>query len=442
MATKATGTWLLKSAPAYTFGGRLADAAYPCGHLILEMGTDKASEISMQAISGATVSDFNKYTALLASEGFTPIFENALEKNRFATFEKVGIRVLVSYFANDKRLTVTEDHSPHAAAALSDTAAGDGRCEFFAYGLNMDPGGHHDRKQFAHLNTSGYPNCGMLLAMTCGDGRVIVIDGGYAYQLDKNGAIGALDRFLHQITGKDEDEVVTVAAWYVTHNHPDHHQGFTYLLKSFPTRYRVERIIGNIPDTSAFPKMSIAGLTSLGEVVREQSPDCREAKVHTGDVITLGNVTLEVLYTHEDAVHGETGEKRVKDFNDTTTVIKATLGKETPMTVMILGDISELSEERMVMAFTKKTLKCDIAQEAHHNFNYITELYRLISAPVMCFIQTEYGTIKTEKLAEHAAAAKKYSKKYYYNGDITKTVGFAKIDGKVKEVYRYLSYHE
>ncbi len=442
MTAQAQGTWHLAHTPAYTFGGRLADAAYPCGPLILELGTAQKSSTDMQIISGATVSDFEAYIVLLKSEGYTLIDENAMEDNRFVQFEKAGMRVLVSLFANEKRLTVTEDHTPHTAKALSDPRES-GRCEFFMYGLNMDPGGHDHRcgpRLDGELNTTGYPNCGMLLAMSCGDGRVIVIDGGWSTQLDKNGAIGALDRFLHRVAGKGEEDKVTIAAWYVTHNHPDHYQGFALLLKSFPDHYRVERIIGNIPATAIYEKMNMAGLTELSALVRAQSPDCREVKLHTGETIILGGVTLEVIYTHEDAADSETGGKRVKDFNDTCTVIKATLGKKNPMMVMILGDVSHVGEEKMTQAYTQRTMHCDIVQQAHHAWNNVPELYRLIAAPVMCFIQAEHGTVKNEKVAAYTAAAKQYSKKFYYNGDVTKTVGFAKLRGRVDEVYRYLDY--
>ncbi|MBQ9802174.1 MAG: hypothetical protein IJW51_03795 [Clostridia bacterium] len=431
---------LFDELPLWRGNGRVAKACYPCGPLVTELDRAPAFEAQMRIIIGVTPTDGTRYAAALAANGFTCFFENTVEKNRFSKYKKGDISVHLGYLAREKRLYVIKERAAHTAPDICDPTNASRPCEFFVYGLNMDPGGHHPAKQFAHLNTTGYPNCGMLLAITTGDGRVIVIDGGYAFQIDKNGCTDEIDRFLHRITGKSEQETVTVAAWYVTHNHPDHYQGFTHLLKTFPDRYRVERLIGNIPDTAAFPKMSTVGLTTLAEVLHEQQHDCCEVKVHTGDRITLGEVTLDVLYTHEDAVQGESSTTPIKDFNDTTTVIKATLGQKDPLTVMILGDISELSEARMLAAYTKKTLKCDIAQEAHHNFNYITELYRLIAAPVMCFIQTEFGCVKTEKLAEHAAAAKKYSKRYYYNGDITKTVGFAKKDGKITEIYRYIHY--
>ena len=442
MTTQEKSTWQLKNAPVYAFGGRLSDAAYPCGPLILELDGETRSPAAMQIVRGATRADFAAYTARLQEEGYTSLGVREIEENRFAKFKKNGTRVLVSHFAKENRLTVTEEQTPHTAEALCDPAEG-GRCEFFMYGLNMDPGGHDHRcgpRLDGELNTTGHPNCGMLLAMTTGDGRVIVIDGGWQTQLDKNGAIGTLDRFLHRIAGKGEGEKVTIAAWYLTHNHNDHLQGFLHLLTSFPEQYTVERIIANVPDTAVFESMNIDDITALCRVIKEQSPACREVKVHTGDVLTLGGVTLEVLYTHEDAADSETGGKRVKDFNDTCTVVKATLGNKKPMTVMILGDVSHIGEEKMTTAYTKKTMHCDVVQQAHHAWNNVPDLYRVISAPIMCFIQAEYGTVKTERVAEWTANAKKYSKKFYYNGDVTKTVGFARVRGKVKEVYRYLDY--
>ena len=41
---------------------------------------------------------------------------------------------------------------------------------------------------------------------------------------------------------------------------------------------------------------------------------------------------------------------------------------------------------------------------------------------------------------KNSDAVKPYSKKFYYNGDITKTVGFAVKDGRICEIYKYNKY--
>ena len=169
------------------------------------------------------------------------------------------------------------------------------------------------------------------------------------------------------------------------------------------------------------------------EAVKIHYPDVIDYKLHTGDRITLGDITLNVLYTHECATD-RNGVTQVVDFNDTTTV--AVLESK-GMRVMILGDISELAEDKIVTSYTKETLHSDIVQVAHHNFNHLVKIYKPIGAPIACFTQTLEGTRKNESTRANAKPVLETSSVFYYNGDITKTVGFGVKDGEVKEIFRY-----
>ena len=143
---------------------------------------------------------------------------------------------------------------------------------------------------------------------------------------------------------------------------------------------------------------------------------------------------LQKLLNQNGYTLDEDGKTLVSDYNDTTTVIRADVGD---MRVMLLGDISELAEERIISYYTSETLGADIVQVAHHNFNHLIKIYEPISAPIACFTQTLEGTRKNESTRANAKPVLETSKEFYYNGDITKTVGFGMKDGKVENTFSY-----
>ena len=437
MKSSIQGIELISGFPCYLGGGRVSEAVYPCGTLLRHMNSDVHPEAKMRVIEDASKEDFYIYCEALMNAGFTPERQNRQEDNYFSVMALDRRRVYLSYMGRRARLSVIEDHlSIVSAKELSYEAEGDRSGEFFMYGLNMDPGGYNPGKD-ATYNTSGYVNCGMLFAIRCSDGKVIVIDGGHRNQF-RSGAIDELDRFLHRIADKNEDEKVSVAAWFMTHSHDDHIDGFRMLLEKHGDKYVLERVLCNMPSAEICPKENMdPPIRELARLIYEKYPDCKEIKLHTGERIQLADVTLDVLYTHEDLVYSGDRRASVGAYNNTSTVINATVGG---MSVLILGDLDRSGEKRICAAYSEETLKSDIVQQAHHNWNHLSEIYRLANAPIACFAQTEEGTVKNEMAIENSNEVKKYSSQLYYSGDATRTVGFARREGEIKLVYKYRSY--
>ena len=403
---------------------------YNAGSLSLDGLTEGARTETARLFVGVDACEVDNYIKSLQEGGYSVVYDRKIEGQRYVSLSSAeGLIHLSNY--DDGSLIVTRELNAISTEELSYTSKECGSAAFYMYGVNMDPGGYNPSLDFSKEdNTSGFVNCGMLLAIRSSDDSIIVIDGGKASQFP-GGGIPTLNRFLHKIARKSLGEVVRISAWFISHAHDDHYEGFAAMLDRYHEQYNLERIISNFPErkVASFPKK----FPLVVETVRAHFPDVIDYKAHTGDVITLGDVRLNVLYTHENTLN-DAASTLVEDYNDTTTVIRADVGD---MRVMILGDISELAEERIVGYYTSETLRSDIVQVAHHNFNHLVKIYEPICAPIACFTQTLEGTRKNESTRSNAKPVLETSKEFYYNGDITKTVGFAMVDGKVAKTFSY-----
>lgn len=237
-------------------------------------------------------------------------------------------------------------------------------------------------------------------------------------------------KLLHQITGVDENETITISAWFITHAHPDHVQGFARALREHPNKYKVERLICNLPNPTSLYEGQGNIVCHASDTIAELCPESQEIKVHTGDVIQIADVTITILYTHED-LSNEEGKFGSKDFNSTSIV--AMMETSNGMKMLVTGDITTKAEKVLCNHFSRATLKCDILQQPHHNFNNNSVIYESADAPIMFILQTPGGLVKNEEMIERSTLAKKWCREWYCGGD--ETVGFAYAEDEVKQIY-------
>ncbi len=417
--------------PDYRGGGEILPRLYDAGGLTLDSLTEGAASERMLTVCGASEADMAGYEALLCDAGYRSVYRERLGGQCCACYGKAGAFVHLSYYPCGGRLLITRELNALSVRELSYGEKDGGGFEFYMYGLNMDPGGYNPTMpEWAEYNTSGFVNCGMLFAARTADGALLLIDGGKASQ-HPGGSLATLNRFLHRIARKGEGERIRISAWFITHAHEDHYEGVAALLAKYPEQYSLERVLANFPA----PKPEVFAERFAGTVraVREHYPDCVDFKLHTGDSIRLSSLTLRVLYTHENTL-GEDGTSLVRDYNDTTTVVAL---EGDGRRVMLLGDISELAEERILDCCGANELRSDVVQVAHHNFNHLVRIYEPIGAPIACFAQTLEGTRKNESTRANAKPVLDTAKTVYYSGDITKTVGFSVTSDGVREIFRY-----
>lgn len=388
----------------------------------------------MQAVEGVGLLTLRRYLRSLSKSGFQTVKQTKIGKNLFLRLCAGTDTLRLSFSGKEKLLLLETD--PDGVTTEDFSASGreeTRRAEFYLYGLNMDPGGYNPNGQpDSHLNTTGLPNCGQILAIRGKDNSVIIIDGGLSSQW-KDGALDEFEAFLHRVTDTPAGKNVTISCWILTHFHSDHMDGFLDLLSACSERLTLERILCNLPTLSDYPRANnLNRMRELARLIREKYPNCKEMKTRTGESVRIGGVTLQTFYTHTDA--DWRADRRVfRDSNDTSLAIRASADG---MSWMILGDISKIAEERILARFSTKELKSDLVQVAHHCFNPLGRIYGAINAPVACFTQTEKGTVKNDFLIRNSDLVKAYSKNLYFSGDGSRTVGFATVNGALCEIYR------
>jgi beta-lactamase superfamily II metal-dependent hydrolase len=150
--------------------------------------------------------------------------------------------------------------------------------------------------------------------------------------------------------------------------------------------------------------------SEYGAIFCEKYPDARFLKPHTGQSFTLGDVKIDVMFTHEDMVKADTGTLHLRDVNNTSTVMKLTVhGK----TFLLLGDLGTSVknpyrpivedmrlEARFLGMYSAKhgsypALESDAVQVSHHAFHYYrqSEFYCAIRAryAMLPMADVEYG---------------------------------------------------
>ncbi len=421
--------WLLKGVPAYQGNNTLATKLYNCGTYLTEYGRKHASMNLMQSIRSTTKEELASYAADMEANGYAIESHSSIENNQFYRFVKAKQRVYVNYFGNEGRATVELDESGRPSLAeisyISEPSEGK-QAEYYMYRLKMDPYGYSLKQE---ENVSGYVDNGACLIVRCADNSIIVIDGGSSLQME------AEDRehfwkFLCEITDTKKDGVVTIAAWCITHFDSDHSCGYSVVLKENPERYHLERFIGNLPDLKVTKKANDTAAVKAGSAIRNHYPDCQDVKLRTGDVLRIADITINVVYTHEDFAD-EAGQFNTANFNNTSTVMMFT--SSSGMKMLITGDMMSKAENVLCRNFSAKTLKCDIFQQPHHNRTDISTVYEYANAQVMFFTQT-VGTLTENPTDEaHAALAKKWCSEWYCGG--TETVGFGWENDKANLIY-------
>lgn len=101
----------------------------------------------------------------------------------------------------------------------------------------------------------------------------------------------------------------------------------------------------------------------------------------------LGDLTIDVLAAHEDAVDAGTGVSEMKAGNDMTSVVR--VGLPDGSVFMVLGDYTSSREESILRFFRPEFLKSDLVQVAHHSWNSLPDLYLAIAAPHALWPQYE-----------------------------------------------------
>lgn len=402
--TFGTDVQLSWSLPIYG-GGTPAQVLYDCGGGKDMGGTSQAQ---MLVIADTTREHFDAYLAKMKRVDYKEIARNTEFGNVYVQFYREADRHLVytSFLSELGEARIIEDRASVPEPAFEYTcAAGDVTVYQYAF---MQDGQAMTYDPWYEIN-------GMFYIIRLADNRLICVDGVTAGLQATKTAAAELWRFMQEITGTDK---VRIACWYITHPHGDHYGFLQQLLQQDGANtVTVERVMYNFNNPALIADTNAA---ALGRLLAEKLLGALYLKPHTGQRITLGNVDIDILFTHEDYVDPATGKTMVTQANNSCTIVRLHLNGRT---MLLTGDWSgggggaappEFSEgtRRLLLMHTdgdeESHLKSDIYQIPHHGLNaYIAILTQEVGAKY-AFVPAPDADLNTRRNQEPSVNVRQF----------------------------------
>ncbi len=364
--------------PAFEYGRYVAmtDCAFDSVELVWEeVGAD----------------EFEKYCALLVSQGYALCSQNAIEKNIFRRYEKDGRLLHLTWRESGGRLALISGETSKnlPVGEMPCIEDGDGKVRLTQVTFDYAGG-----------------SFGMGYIITLADGSFILIDGGNVRV--KNGYPKTYDyvrlyTLLKELNTREDGKII-IHAWFMTHDHADHFNVFYWFCKEYGEHVTVEKYYV-CPCTAAVAYNSknpdFASTNGRLERARAWAGGFDVVKLLPGDVIEIGGVRFDVLYTVDELY-----PERLRYFNDSSFVSVMTYGGQK---TLWLGDICTAPSRFLRKHYTESTLKSDIVQLAHHGLNGAErELYDIIDGKVLLW-SLRYKLVdaifESEPIEEHKQIA-------------------------------------
>ena len=226
------------------------------------------------------------------------------------------------------------------------------------------------------------------------NGKFIVIDGGIDGEgKDRDPYMPAA---LRAIAGVDEGEYFEVEAWFLSHAHKDHMYELSKMLRDYSkdSNYKINNIYFDFPEFGSAEYSAQNGdmeisqirenINKYGEVIGAEVKsgstyyDDINGAVINAEAVAKGlsfdidGVKVEVLQTWDPA-------DGTSNLNDTSLVIRMTIGEQT---VLFLNDLGSIGGRRLLATYGDE-LKSDIVQMAHHGQAGVNkDVYDAIDADV------------------------------------------------------------
>ncbi len=226
------------------------------------------------------------------------------------------------------------------------------------------------------------------------NGKLIVIDGG----IDGEGKDRApyMPAALRTIAGVGEGEYFEVEAWFLSHAHKDHMYELSKMLRDYSkdSNYKINNIYFDFPEFGSAEYSAQNGdmeisqikenINKYGEVIGAEVKagstyyDDLNGAVINAEAVAKGlsfdidGVKVDVLQTWDPA-------DGTSNLNDTSLVIRATIGEQS---VLFLNDLGSIGGRRLLNTYGEG-LKSDIVQMAHHGQAGVNkDVYAAIDADV------------------------------------------------------------
>ncbi len=373
--------------PDLSVMGNVSSATYNAGPgLMNDKESTTPEDALMKVISNTTAEKLAAYTKTLEAKGYKQIGKNTLDGDTYYTYEKYGTLYYLYHSARvgETRVIVDNASDPLSKIEIDYTKKAGDTTEFYQYSINYDLANKAGYDPVVYTE-SGSINCGMCYIIKLPDNSVIVIDGAHEKQSTAKSRKGLVD-FLKKITKTPDGQKVKIAMWYFTHAHGDHVRMASDILNQYYNELELVSVAHNFTSYQEVGSGYDANTFTLKDTINRRYPDVLFHKLHTGEVLNMAGVKIEVVYTHEDATSAS-GSSEIGDYNSASTVLKITMDGKS---IMLLGDISGVAENTIIGMHSEAYLKSDAVQAAHHCFNYLNKLYPMIAAKVALFPQSMF----------------------------------------------------
>ncbi len=352
-------------------------------------GSYQVAAVASDSNKAALVTDYNAYTALLESKGFTKYQSHTIGSKTYATYK--GLTSMVHVYYEDVYNQVTKIGDYYFSGSEKSTLhVLYAPLEKMEYPLTptSDEGVNVARPSLTLMSMdysgSGQNNNGMGFVYTMADGSYVIIDGGWRHDT------ATLYRFLADNNKRADGEIV-IRAWLITHPHEDHYGNFESFADKFADQVTLEYFVANLGSGASITDHPNAGdvddiHAALAKFTAVQ--DTKYIIPQIGQKMYFGDVHFEFLHTQEWLYPGY----RLTDGNDYSLVAKVTFqGK----TMLMTGDaypqdISADLEQRY-----GTYLASDYVQTPHHGMaGTDSTFYDKVNAE-LAFVTTSASALTT-----------------------------------------------
>ena len=222
----------------------------------------------------------------------------------------------------------------------------------------------------------------MSYVLRLSDGRFFIIDGGY----DTDAQADMLYDFLKEQAGETP---IVIAGWFLSHLHGDHYGCILNFAPLHAKDTELQALYYNFPPhhpTFSFQDdLGVRIETKVTEAAAQwKNPPRIYRKLRTGMRFHLADLTVNVLFTHEDLDHTEN-----INHNDTSTVLRLDIAGQR---LLFPCDVMEPACRMLESQLDPWELKADIVQFSHHGYEGATqEFYDLAAAPTVLWPMNIYG---------------------------------------------------
>ena len=382
------------------------------GFLTPDPANPKPTEepVLVHTVRETSEAEFEAYLDKLAIAGWS-----GKPDGKGVSFYKNGRHLYAYYLPRTKTARIVEDDISCRADGFGYDCASTQKVKLIQFSL-----------KYGKMIRCVTADCGMLYLFILPDNSVFFVDGGEKEQAT-DAAIAELMDVLRFYTKTPAWEKIRIAAWYCTHAHDDHMDGFVKLLRLHHDEIALERVIFNFTGMWRFPWVNQRHI--LCHRISQYFPDAKYMKIHTGQSFSLAGVRFDCLLTHEDTLNSPAG-RECNDFNEGSTVLKLSFDGTR---FLLLGDINKLAAKLLMENYDREELIGSGVQAAHHLINLLPELYRfLMPCPVL--VPGESTRADPEDPRYTALTDVTDKEKIYFASE--ETLVFEAVDGKLEVIDR------